>query len=792
LAETAPTSFESGRYKVERLLGAGGMGEVWMAIDQSLGRRVAIKVVSGALVDDSEARARFHTEVQAVAAAEHPYIVPLYDVGFEDGRLFIVMRLVDGPDLRALCADGPLAPGRGLQLFRQVSEAVQAIHDRGIIHRDLKPANILIAEPGQPGEYAVLTDFGVARISVDPGLTVGMPPGTPRYMAPEIWLSHEASAFSDQYALACMLFEMLTGQAPFDAGDILEIRERHCDEAPPELGLILPEAPGSLADAIRRALSKDPHRRFGSVAEFAHAALAEGFAEDIPSGPQVTESPRLQLSPAGSSAALFGLAPDRDERAPQLAMETYLTLWANGYATPGDASLRGPKRRNGALRSLATGTNFLEGLDEPGPGGHSPAWVGDSLASGRDFANSANLALAQQALGALLDPQTEQGSAGASLMLPIHESLLWFDARKSGAGGSRWAVRKVNMRGSGITLARMLLDPTDEAGPEARENGRIASTLARDALTAPSPFATLATQLNTIAREEIGSAPEPEERLAWDAADQPQLAELGRRVARHSRSILSHAEASPSAKLLQLRSILALDLAHHMLVRSWEVNETPADQRFLLLTYAPEPRRENRVRIASEMSYRAGRQYVVQALIATIARRAAELATQGADFQDQFESRSGLEGIAEEMARLSPDDHGAFDSLAGRAYEEARGAGYGRAVEALRVLLESLGVLRGTGSYRWLRAGPELLAGMLGAVGGGPLEMPEFLRRLRAEWDVVVGDAEAVGTSLDGILDGALLSRNARHLERLLVASGLAQALSDQTCMVGQRLREAS
>lgn len=785
----APTSFGDGRYLVEGPLGSGGMGSVWLACDQSLERQVAIKVIKADLADDPETRTRFSNEIRALAKAEHPFVVPLHDFGFEDGRLFIVMALIKGKDLRNVASGDPLAPARALRLFQQTCQAAQAVHDRHIVHRDIKPANIMVADPGDTDEYAVLTDFGVARMAPNSNLTVGLPPLTPAYTAPEIWLGHAASPSSDQYALGCVLFEMLVGRPPFDADTPDAVRELHCHEQPPELDAFLPEAPPPLADALVRALAKEPADRFPSVREFAKAALSEPFPEE---DPPPAEELRLQLSPSGSSAALFGLAPDRDERAPQLAMEMLLTLWANAYRPPEGRRIRGPKRRNGALRSLALGVNILEGLDDPGPSGHSPSWFGEQLASGADFGNSAHLGVAQRALRALLDPLTDQGSAGASLMLPIHESLLWFDARKSGAGGRRWAVRKVNMRGSGVTFARMLLDPAEGAGSATKDDARRAIELAAEALTAPSPFAALAERLESIAPEERGSEPEPAENIAWDAAERPELHELGRRIARHAKTVLGQSGPSPAARLLHLRSILALDLAHHLAVRSWETCATPPEQRFLLLSYAPEARRENRVRIASEVSYQGCRQYVVQALIATIARRATVLREHGADMHVQFEGRSGLEHIAEEMAATPPGDAQGFASLAGRAYEEAKGAGYGRSVEAFRVLLESLGLLRGTGAYRWLRAGPELLAGLVAAVADRPLEMPIFLHRLRDEWNLVIGDAESVGTALEGTLDGALLSRNARHLERTLVSSGLAQALSDQTCIVGQRLRDAS
>jgi serine/threonine protein kinase len=788
-----PAELDDGRYELESVLGAGGMGTVFAAKDRTLARPVAIKVLREDVSKDPTFRARFGSEIRAVAAVEHPNVVPIYDVGVhDDGLLFIVMRLIPGRDLLGLLEEGGLAPERAMARFQQVAHALQAVHLAGFVHRDVKPANVLVGNVGEADEYAVLSDFGIARaLDGSPGPTVGLPPGTPPYMAPEMWLHWTADARSDQYALACVLIQMLTGEPPYKGEDIAALRDQHCDAPLPQLGELLPEAPDGLAAAIAKALSKRPEDRFDSVAAFAAEALADPFEDTLPPDGVTDSAEQRRLTANQISTALFGIAPDRDEKAAHLAMETFLTLWANDYEPP-VGKLRSPKRRNAALRSLAMQTNFFEGFDGVVPGGKSAEQLGSQLASGQDFANSANLSLAQRALRSLVDPQTEQGSAGASLMLPFHESLLWFDARKSGAAG-RWAVRKVNMRGTGITLARMILAPPASAGVEAADDARVALDAVRRALTAPSPFASLAQRLAAVAPFEEQLDPEQAENAAWRAAERPELVELVRRVARHARNISRAGAASPSLRLMQLRQILALDVAFHILSRSWQASATAPAQRYLLLTYAPEARRENRVRIASEASYQAARQTIIQALIATIAKRGAELSQEpGIDFESQFEKRSALGPVAEEMQALAPGDPAAYAPVAGRVYEEAKGGGYGRPADAFRVVLESLEMLNGTGAYRWLRAGPDLLGAMIAAVGGGPMEAPEFFTRIRDEWSIVVGEAEAVETSLESVLDGGFLNRNARHLERLLVASGLAQALSDQTCMVGQRFREAT
>src|SRR5271165_462786 len=167
----------------------------------------------------------------------------------------------------------------------------------------------------------------------------------------------------------------------------------------------------------------------------------------------------LRLSPAELARHLLVISPDRDERASQLCAETLLTLTSNDYTLPKAGKFRSPKKRQFALRSLVTGTNFFEKYQEIriGSGEHTPASYGEALAAAGDFSGSENIGLAKAALEGLIDPQTRRGQAGTWLLYPFSEGLLWYDARQT--QGRPWDVRKVYMRGSGITLARLLLDP---------------------------------------------------------------------------------------------------------------------------------------------------------------------------------------------------------------------------------------------------------------------------------------------------------------------------------------------
>lgn len=500
------------------------------------------------------------------------------------------------------------------------------------------------------------------------------------------------------------------------------------------------------------------------------------------------------LAPAEVGRRLFVVAPDRDERASHLAMETLLTLWANRYVAPPTLDdLASPKRRNGAMRSLAVGANFLDGIDGEAAPDISLAMAGSLLARGADFLGSDGLGLVQQALQALVDNRTRQGSAGALLMQPFHESLLWYDARKSSTtSGSRWMVRKVNMRGTGVALARILLDPPAYLSADVAEVAREAVQGIKVALRAPSPFSQLSDVLSPLSGDDERS-PEEDEREAWVSADEPTLRPLAERVIRHTRGIMRQGHISPAQRIVNLRNILALDLAHYALTRAWEATSTPEANRCLLLAYTPEARRENRVRLFSESSFKSARQRISQAIVATMATAMAEVATHkppATSWEVYFEPRSRLASV---VAGLDAEQGVAnFHLHAERAFELAVGGGYDRPGDAFRVLIESIDLLVGTGQYRYLKATPELLSAVVGALSTElPLPAHDLLQRIWAEWNIIVGEAEAVGTLVIGQVDGSELRRNARYFESLLVDAGLAIALSDQTCMVVERRREA-
>ena len=763
-----------GEFLLLKQIGKGGMGLVYEAEQHSLKRKVAVKLVAGR-DGDPHLKKRFQKEMKVAGEVKHLNLVPVFTAGYDHGYLYIAMELVEGLDLARILHEGPLEVERALRLIGDLARALQCIHSDGFVHRDVKPANILVAEVGAATEYARLADFGIAKAVDDPaGLTKGVPPGTLGYMAPENFIDWSAGPAADQYSLACVLFEMLAGRPPFDPA-ATDIAEQTIEVEAPDIVSIAPGVQDSIRKALKRALAKNPDERFPSVLEFYEAAR-EGIEDDDDATGEADKT--IRLTPVEVSKSLFGLAPDRDERASQLAMETFLTLWANGYEDPGGEP-RSPKRRNGALRSLVLRDNFLEGFKEDGEKGRRAESACAKLAGGSDFAGSDGIELAQKAVRALIDDRTLQGSNGATLLAPFHESLLWYDARRSGSKRP-WSIRKVNMRGTGVTFGAMLL--RDGSG-----NGAAGGIKA--ALRAPSPLQDLVDRLDEAAPESLDNFTlEPDEETAWAAAGSAVLEPLAERVNRHCRNITDQPHVAPAAKLLQVRLILALDLAHHALSCSWEMIEAPKESRFLLLAFSADERKENEVRIASELAYQSARQQITQAIITQLGRRAEEISEEegNPDWDAKFEKRANLDEIAERFSSASKPAE--FQELAGLAFEESRGSGYGRPVDAFRVLLESVGLLHGTGQYRYLRPGPDLLAALVGAVGGMPMPTGDFLGKIWNEWGFLVGDREMTRTTLVNSLDGSLLARNRRILERVLSSSGLAIALSDQTCMVGRQL----
>ena len=247
------------RYRLLRLLGEGGMAQVWLAQDESLERKVALKRLRPQFAQDASLLARFRREARTVARLNSPYIVQIYDVGMNEQDSFIVMEFVDGQDLKKLLRlQAPLSVDETLELMRALTTGVATAHEAGLIHRDLKPANILISKRGQ----IKISDFGIARDLTKAGMTQpGTIWGTSDYMAPEQAMGEQPAPTMDVYSLGVMMFEMLSGERPYTGRDATAVMMAHINKPVPSLRRIMPSVPENLSRLVVRLMSKNPASR---------------------------------------------------------------------------------------------------------------------------------------------------------------------------------------------------------------------------------------------------------------------------------------------------------------------------------------------------------------------------------------------------------------------------------------------------------------------------------------------------------------------------------------------------
>jgi Protein kinase domain/WD40-like Beta Propeller Repeat len=340
-------------YRLERELGRGGMGVVYLATDLRLGRTVAVKLLSPELSGDEQFRERFIRESRTAAGLEHPNIVPIHAAGEQDGVLFLAMRFIDGSDLRgALERDGRLEPARTARICQQVAAALDAAHRAGLVHRDVKPGNVLLGRPDD-GDHAYLSDFGLTKqASSMSGLTAtGQLVGTLDYVAPEIIEGRPPDGRADQYALACMAFEMLTGAPPFRREAEAATLWAHIRDAPPELPPDI-EGRDAIGPVLARGLAKDPAGRYPSAGDFA-GALVAAVPGAMPGGRALTGR-LLTLAAAGLALAI--------------AVTAVVTILVFGG---GAAAAR--LARPGTLVALDPRTGAVVG--DPIPVGRAPAQV---------------------------------------------------------------------------------------------------------------------------------------------------------------------------------------------------------------------------------------------------------------------------------------------------------------------------------------------------------------------------------------------------------------------------------
>ncbi len=275
-----------GRYEIEQVIGAGGMGIVLKGFDAELNRPVAIKVLAPHLAHSGAARQRFAREARAAAAVVHEHVVAIHNVESEQEVPFLVMQYVPGRSLEDRVAqDGPLAAAEILRIGMQAAAGLAAAHAQGLIHRDVKPANILL-ENGV--ERVLLTDFGLARAADDASLThSGIVAGTPHYMSPEQAHGDATDARSDLFSLGAVLYFMATGHPPFRAERAMAVLNRICHEPHRPVGQTNANIPDELADVIDRLLDKKPSRRFATA-----GAVQQALADVLSRIPWVWRTPR--------------------------------------------------------------------------------------------------------------------------------------------------------------------------------------------------------------------------------------------------------------------------------------------------------------------------------------------------------------------------------------------------------------------------------------------------------------------------------------------------------------------
>lgn len=303
---------ELGGFKIEAPIGRGGMSRVYRATQPSVGRMIALKVLSSEWVENDEFRQRFLAEARLAATIEHPNILPIYDAGETDGHLYIAMRLVDGTDLRRLLErDGRLTLERTLTLIEAAAAALDAAHDRGLVHRDVKPANLLLA-----GEHLYLSDFGIAKIAAARRefTRTGMFVGTLDYASPEQIRNEELDGRADLYSLGCVLFHCLAGAPPYDRPSEYGTMQAHMYDPPPSLHAKRSELPRAIDDVIATVLAKQKDERFRTGRHLSQALREVQVGTERPQFSSPRSSPIvaptvLAMPKAGATAAAGAHVP---------------------------------------------------------------------------------------------------------------------------------------------------------------------------------------------------------------------------------------------------------------------------------------------------------------------------------------------------------------------------------------------------------------------------------------------------------------------------------------------------
>lgn len=284
-----------GKYEVLEHIGHGGMSEVYKGQHAQLDRMVAVKVLHPFLADEEGFVTRFKREARIVATLRHPNIMQVYDFDYNEALdiYYMVMEFIDGPTLKTRLNEAQLPLEETVRIGIAIADALDYAHQRGMVHRDVKPANIMFMQDGQP----VLTDFGIAKMLTLSGLTAsGAMVGTPAYMAPEVGMGRQGTAASDIYSLGVVLYQLLTGQLPFESDSPMGMVMQHINDTPPPIKKFVPSLPPGLDQVILKAMAKTPEARFMRAAEMA-AALRQVIGLEVYNGSSTVSPPPATLTP---------------------------------------------------------------------------------------------------------------------------------------------------------------------------------------------------------------------------------------------------------------------------------------------------------------------------------------------------------------------------------------------------------------------------------------------------------------------------------------------------------------
>jgi tRNA A-37 threonylcarbamoyl transferase component Bud32 len=366
------------RYRLESRIATGGMGTVYAAVDERLGRRVALKLLRDDLARDPAFVERFRREARAVAALAHPNIAGVFDYGEEDGNHFIVMELAEGRDLaRVLREEGPLSPDRAARIAEQICDALAHAHAAGVVHRDVKPANVIVGEQ----DLVKVTDFGIARMTGDATLTTtGSVLGSAHYISPEQANGAPAGPASDIYSTGIVVFEMLTGSLPFTGDSPIGVAMRHVTDDVPRPSTINPNVGAALDVVVTTATARAPEDRHPDAAAMAAALQAAVGGGDDVRAPVATAPPWAESTtapPTDPGQTVWPIPGDRwdPQRIGRIVAIAFAVLFAIAVAlvvlrvTGDDVSQREGRRRaeRGALNGAAPRATQPETTPAPAP-----------------------------------------------------------------------------------------------------------------------------------------------------------------------------------------------------------------------------------------------------------------------------------------------------------------------------------------------------------------------------------------------------------------------------------------